>query len=96
VRWSIKNEKIYVPTKPAGIGASTDPTDKRIWEKDIEDYVRRTAKLTINCEKLYSLVLGQRTDHMVAKLESLPEFKKIDRDLDVIKLMKTIKGLSSI
>jgi hypothetical protein len=56
--------------------------------------VRRKAKLTINCEKLYSLVLGQCTEHMVAKLDSLPEFKKIERDLDVIKLIKAIKRLS--
>jgi hypothetical protein len=94
VRWSIKNEETYLPTKPAGIGASTDPTDKRIWEKEIDEYVRRKAKLTSNCEKLYSLVLGKCTDHMVAKLESLPEIKNIDCDLDVIKLIKTIKGLS--
>jgi hypothetical protein len=94
VRWSIKNEEKYVPTKPAGIGASTDPTDKHIWEKEIDECVRRKAKLTSNCEKLYSLVLGQCMDHMVAKLESLPEFKKIYRDRDFIKLMKTIKGLS--
>jgi hypothetical protein len=68
VRWSIKNKEKYVPAKPAGIGTSTDPTDKRIWDKDIDEYVRRKAKLTSNCEKLYSLVLGQCTDHMVAKL----------------------------
>jgi hypothetical protein len=30
---------------------------------------------------------------MVAKLESLSDFKKIDGELDVIKLMKAIKGL---
>jgi hypothetical protein len=31
---------------------------------------------------------------MVAKLESLDEFKEIERHLDVIKLMKAIKGVS--
>jgi hypothetical protein len=48
----------------------------------------------VNCEKLYLLILGQCTEHMVAKLESLSDFKKIDRDLDVIKLIKAITLLS--
>jgi hypothetical protein len=33
VMCTIKNEEKYVPTKPVSIGTSTDPTDKRIWEK---------------------------------------------------------------
>jgi hypothetical protein len=94
MRWSIKNETKFVPTKPTGIGASTDPTEKRIWEKEIDKYVRCNAKLTVNCKKLYSLIFGQYTDHMMATLESLSDFKKIDHNLDVIKLMKAITGLS--
>jgi hypothetical protein len=78
-------------SKATDIGASTDPTDKRIWEKEIDEYTRRKAKLTVNCEKLYLLILGQCTEHMVAKLESLSDFKKIDLCLDLIKLMKAIK-----
>jgi hypothetical protein len=80
-------------SKATDIGASTDPTDKRIWEKEIDEYTRRKAKLTVNCEKLYLLILGQCTEHMVAKLESLSDFKKIDLCLDLIKLMKAIKWL---
>jgi hypothetical protein len=94
IRWSIKNEKKYVPTKPADVGTTATTTDKRIWEKEIDAYVRRKAKLTANCEKLYSLILGQCTEHMVSKLESLNDFKEIERALDVIKLMKAIKGVS--
>jgi hypothetical protein len=56
--------------------------------------VHHKAKLTANCEKLYSLVPRKYTNYVVAKLESLDEFKEIERDLDVIKLMKAIKGLS--
>jgi hypothetical protein len=94
IRWSIKNEKKYVPTKPDDVGTTARATDKRIWEKNIDAYVRRKAKLTANCEKLYSLILGQCTEHMVSKLESLDGFKEIERALDVIKLMKAIKGVS--
>jgi hypothetical protein len=53
-RWSIKNEKKYVPIKPANVETTTTATDKRIWEKEIDEYVRRKAKLTVNCEKLYN------------------------------------------
>jgi hypothetical protein len=76
--WSIKNEKNYEPTKPNGVGATSTATDKRIWEKEIDEYARRKVKLTANCEKLYSLILGQCTEHMVAKLESLDDFKEIE------------------
>jgi hypothetical protein len=69
-------------------------TDKRIWEKEIDENVRRKTKLTANCEKLYSLIIGQCTEHMVSKLESLDDFKEIELALDVIKLMKAIKGIS--
>jgi hypothetical protein len=91
MRWSIKNKAKFVPLKPTDIGTLTDPTDKRVWEKEIDEYVRRKAKLTVNCEKLYLLILGQCAEHMLAKLELLSEFKKIDHDLDVIKLTKAIK-----
>jgi hypothetical protein len=47
-----------------------------------------------NCKKLYSLILVQCTEHMVSKLESLDDFKEIEIALDVIKLMKAIKGIS--
>jgi hypothetical protein len=75
-------------------GCSSNGYRQKIWEKEIDEYVRRKAKLTANCEKLYSLILGQCTEHMVAKLESLDDFKEIERGLDVIKLMKAIKGVS--
>jgi hypothetical protein len=94
VRWSIKNEKKCVPIKPADVEATATATDKRLWEKEIDEYVRRKAKLTANCEKLYSLILGQCTEHMVSKLEYLDDFKEIERALDVITLMKAIKGIA--
>jgi hypothetical protein len=93
-RWPIKNKEIYMPTRPMDVGTTATATDKRIWEKKVDEYVIRKAKLTLNCKKLYSLVLGKCTDHMVAKIESLAEFKGIEHDLGVIKLMKAIKGLS--
>jgi hypothetical protein len=92
-RWSIKNEKKYVPIKPNDVGTTATATNKRIWEKEIDEYVRRKAKLTVNCEKLYSLILGQCTEHKVVKLESLNDFKEIERCIDVIKFMKSIKGV---
>jgi hypothetical protein len=93
IRWSIKNEKKYVTIKPADVGTTATATDKRIWEKEIDEYVQRKAKLTSNCKKLYALILGQCTEHIISKLESLDDFKEIERALDVIKLMKAIKGV---
>jgi hypothetical protein len=30
----------------------------RMWEKEIDEYVRRKAKLTMNCETIYLLIIG--------------------------------------
>jgi hypothetical protein len=94
IMWSIKNGETSVPTKHADVDEKTTATDKRIWEKDIDEYVRRKVNLTVNRKKIYSLILGQCTDYLKAKLEWLDQFKVIERNFDVIKLIKALKSLS--
>jgi hypothetical protein len=88
-RWSMKNDEKFAPTKPANIDEKATATDKRMWKKEIDEYVRWNAKLSINCEKLYSRILGQCTYYLLTKIESLDEFKGVERNFYVIKLMKT-------
>jgi hypothetical protein len=45
-------------------------------------------------ENVYSLMVGQCTENMVAKLEGLIEYNAIKDNVDVIKLFKAIKSLT--
>jgi hypothetical protein len=63
-------------------------------EKRIAEYVKRDLKSNENCKKLYSLISGQCTDFMQAKLELLNEYKSIRQGFDAITLIKAIKSLT--
>jgi hypothetical protein len=95
IRWTLVNEKRFKVPKPV------DPTeekptltDKDIRKQSVVEYVRRNNKLTQNMETVYSLILGQCTEYMVAKLKGLPEYNSFNDSVDLIKLLKAIKGLT--
>jgi hypothetical protein len=58
-RWTIENEKRLTVTMPEDIPAYTSATKKRVWERRIEEYVKRNDRLTANLETTFSLVMGQ-------------------------------------
>jgi hypothetical protein len=64
-----------VVSKPISMGTNADAIDRWIWEKEIGEYVKRKAKHGDNCHKLFSLILGQCTDYLKAKLESCSAFQ---------------------
>jgi hypothetical protein len=64
IRWSIENEKRHKVVGPPDLDATAAATYKRIWEKRVDEYVRRDLKLSDNCKKLYSLIFGQCADFM--------------------------------
>jgi hypothetical protein len=65
LKWTIEHEdKLTVP-KPRDIDIKTvSATEKCIWEKCFDEYVKRDVRLEENCEKLYSLIIGQCTEYM--------------------------------
>jgi hypothetical protein len=44
IRWSLEHEEEFVVPKPIILDATADAIDKRIWEKEIDEYVKRKAK----------------------------------------------------
>jgi hypothetical protein len=56
--------------------------------------VERDIKLNENCEIFYSLILGQCTEYMRAKLESLNDYEKMKDTFDVITLIISINRLT--
>jgi hypothetical protein len=83
IRWSLEHEEEFVVPKPISLGTNDDAIDKRICEKEIDEYVKRTAKHGDNCRKLFSLILRQCTDYLKSKLESLSKFPAMKEDSDV-------------
>jgi hypothetical protein len=94
IRWSIENEKKYTVVVPEDIDATSSSTDKRIWEKRIDKYVKRDLELNENCDKLYSLIFGQCTHFTRTKLKSINDYKSIKQGFDAIKLINAIKSLT--
>eukprot|EP00978_Attheya_sp_CCMP212_P045744 scaffold359000_cov53-Attheya_sp.AAC.1 len=49
-------------------------TEIRIWEKKVDEYVKRTNLLEQNMRTVYNIVLGQCSDIMRQKLAGLDNF----------------------
>jgi hypothetical protein len=87
--------QVEVPKDPVPKEGETaaSATSKRIWERQINELVKRENRLASNCQSDYSLILGQCSEVMVASLQSLKGFKAMNQKFDLLELMKSIKGL---
>jgi hypothetical protein len=94
IRLSLEHEEEFVVPNPISLGTNADAIDKRIWEKEVDEYAKRKAKHEDNCRELFSLILGQRTDYLKAKLESFSSFPATKEDFDVFQLIKSVKGIT--
>ena len=66
--------KLAKPTLKPPEDPGTSETDKAIWKEEVSRYVKRKGKLEENIGSLYSLVTGQCTDAMKAKLSGLASY----------------------
>ena len=82
---------IPMPTAPP---ANTDATLTQIWEKQVDLYVKKVDQLETNVQSLFSLVWGQCTDAMQAKVEAAPTYSQVATDNSGIKLLKLIKDIA--
>jgi hypothetical protein len=91
VRLAIKNLSLPTLVLPADPDDDTNKTMNRIWEKEVDEYVKRKTYLEDNMKTVHSLVWGQCTDVMRQKLESLDTFDTITANGDGLALLKAIK-----
>lgn len=66
---------------------------KRIWEKEVGDGVKRRSILKNNLKSLYSLVWGQCTPPMKAKIESLTEHENAKTQSDSLRMLIAIRSV---
>jgi hypothetical protein len=94
IRWTIQNLKLFKEEEPNELAAASSVLKKRMWEKRVDEYIKRENKLMDNFQMEYSLVIGQCTAYMRAKLEAVVGYRDMESRSDLIGLIKTIKGLS--
>ena len=92
-RLAVKNLRptnIELPEDPA-VNATT--MECRMWEKEVDEAVRRRAYFKENLKTIYSLVWGQCTDALCAKLEGLETHETLAQRGDSLGLLQVIKGV---
>ena len=91
-------KKLEKPTIPLPRNLDTDEMKNsllsRIWEKEVDFYVKRKVTLEDNMQALFSIVWGQCSDAMQAKLTGLSTYESIEEECDCAKLLKEIKGIT--
>ena len=81
-------------TPPDDHADDAGKTVVRIWEKMVDEHVRRISYLEENIKSLYSLVWGQCSDVVRQKVEANKDFEGMADSGDGIKLLITLKGIS--
>lgn len=93
LRLAITDMKDITVVPPNDPDSSASKMDIRVWEKRVDEYVKRTNYYNENKKTLYSLIWGQCTDIMRTKLEALKGFKSMSSAADSLLLLKSVKGI---
>ena len=88
----ILNE-LKMPTleNPEALDSMADVKHKDIYIEDVKAYAKDNRVLTRSAKKLYSLVIGQFTEILLAKMKGKEDWKKIDYKSNSGELLKMIK-----
>jgi hypothetical protein len=98
IRSTIENETTFqvpVPVEPVLVAPATALTVAQtlIFKGQINEYIRRQAILQENMQKAYSLILGQCTELLRAKLKQSANWTQVSSTFDVLELTKLIKSI---
>ena len=90
----VDNLEMVSITTPKDPPKHSTRTDKRIWEKEVDEFVKRSTYLKENIKTLYSLVWGQCTDIMRQKVEAMDIYETMSREGYGLTLLKVIKDVN--
>ena len=94
IRKAIEDLETPIIAEPTDPALPATMTQRRIWEKGVDEHMRRLSMLRQDLETMYSVILGQCTDAMRARLESEGTFVQVARDSDAVELLKLIRGIA--
>jgi hypothetical protein len=92
VRLAIQNLSPTILEVPKDLPDSATKAELRIWEKKIDQFVKRDLYFEENMQTLYSLVWGQCSDIMQARLEALDDYDAMSEKSDSLALLKAIRA----
>ena len=70
------------------------PLALKRYEREWDFYIKKLEEYKVIKGKVFVIIIGQCSLSMKNKLESLPEYKQLDEDDDVIGLLKLMKSLT--
>jgi len=82
-----------IPTYPTPTAPphGVDSGVLRKWEKSIDGIIKREDILKVNTKTLFSLIWGQCTEVLHAKIEAVPGFEDVSHEADSLKLLVLLK-----
>eukprot|EP00957_Ditylum_brightwellii_P148367 11295210-Ditylum_brightwellii.AAC.1 len=89
---SVIKESLANISMPGTRPANADSVEQRIWEKEVDKYVKQKTYLCKNIKRAYMLVYGQYLSMLVGKIEGTISYPTFNRDMDVISLLAAIRG----
>jgi hypothetical protein len=93
---TLQDTIIAKPIPPTADEASgkVDAVDAKIFDKEIEHYVTQLKAYKSNKCSMYSLIWGQCSESMQAKIKSTTGFESMRDNTDSLELLQTIKGIA--
>jgi hypothetical protein len=89
---SLKIPVIGLPIAPEGYDDGTaTKTETLLFEKKLQRHILSEETLNDNLAKAFSLVIGQCTENLKAKLESLTQWQTLKTNKNVISLLEEVK-----
>jgi len=92
---NLKDPEINKPNRPEMEDLDDEEIEdlKIIYHQELKDHVKRMSTLKENKRISYSLIIGQCTPNMRAKVESHEDYEEASTNLDPILLLKMIKSI---
>jgi hypothetical protein len=96
VRLAVQNLTAMVMDIPKDLANTATNAQKRIWEKKINKFVKRELYFEENMQTLYSLIWGQCSDVMQARVEALSDYDTMSESGNSLALLNAIKAQACI
>jgi hypothetical protein len=90
-------ETLVLPTfeYPADPETGASATETHKWQKRVDSMVTREDRFEEDLKKVYSLIWGQCTEFLCAKLEAKARYMKMKSEYETVELSKSIKDCVS-
>ena len=82
------------PTPSILVTPGPTQTEERIWQKEVDEFMRRRQILVRNLENLFALLWGQCEKPLQEKLRSIPQYEELAANCDALALLLTIREVA--